>query len=54
MSAKTREKQKGLHIDVPEILHYEIKKRSLDRNISIRDWVIIAISERIKEERKYE
>jgi len=54
MSLKIKEVIKRLHIELPEVLHYEIKKRSLDRNISMKNWVMIAIDERIKEEQKYE
>ena len=35
-------------------LHCEIKKRAALRNISITQWIIMAIHEQIKEEMKYE
>ncbi len=54
MSLKNKEVVKRLHVELPESTHYEIKKRSLERNISMKEWVMIAIDERIKEEQKYE
>lgn len=51
---KKRKSPKRLLINVTEEFHCEIKKRALFRGQTISNWVIMAISERITEERKRE
>ena len=41
-------------VDLTVQLHWEIKKRALDRNVTMGQWVKMAIEERIREERKYD
>lgn len=49
-----KEKRKRLIIDVTQLFHKEIKMRATFRGITISDWVLLAIKDRIAEERKYE
>lgn len=49
-----RPKKKRLLIDVSQELHKEVKARAVFRGLSIRQWVEMAIKERIREERQYE
>lgn len=41
-------------MDIPKEFHVEIKTRASQRGMTITDWVIMAINERIREERKRE
>lgn len=43
-----------LVVNIPKPLLIEMKRRALDRNIALRTWVLRAIFEAIKEEKKYE
>lgn len=49
-----RKNRKRLIFNVSEELHKEIKVRAAFRNISITDWLMLAITQRVQEERKYE
>jgi len=49
-----RKSPKRIIFNLPEEWHTEIKMRATLRNISISDWVKIAIEQRIEEEKKYE
>ena len=46
--------KKRLAVDIDLELHKQIKARAAFRNISITDWIMIAITQRILEEKKYE
>lgn len=50
MKLKAREKPKRLLIDVTADMHYTIKSRSAKNKLSMREWVLIAITERISRE----
>ncbi len=54
MEEKIRKTPRRLVINIDEDLHYEIKKRALFRNVTMSNWVLVAIQERIDEERKRE
>ena len=54
MQEKKRKSPKRLLINVTEEFHNEIKRRALFRGQTISNWVTMAISERIKQEKKYE
>lgn len=43
-----------LIIEIPEGDRYEIKRRALKKGITLKKWVLQAILEKIKEEKKYE
>lgn len=45
---------KRLVLDIDEELHKEIKRRALERNITLRRWVLRAIKQQIKYEQQYE
>jgi len=45
---------KRLTIEVLAELHKDIRRRALDRNITITRWVITAIQDRIHKEEGYE
>lgn len=45
---------KRLTFDITQEDHAEIKIRAAQRNISMRDWLMQAIADRIKSEKKYE
>ncbi len=50
MKIKKREKPKRLILDVTSEQHYTIKQRALKNQLTIREWVLIAITERISRE----
>lgn len=54
MQEEKKEKRKRIIVDVPPLFHKEIKTRASSRGITITDWVIMAINDRIAEERKRE
>ncbi len=43
-----------LIIEVPKEDHQEVKMRALRKGITLKKWVLQAILEKIKEEKKYE
>lgn len=47
-------KKKRMIIELEEELHFLIKRRALGQRISLKDWVLIAIADRIKEEQRLE
>ena len=47
-------KLKQLIIEMPETDHHEIKSRAARKGISLKKWVLQAIFEKLKEEKKYE
>jgi predicted HicB family RNase H-like nuclease len=51
---KKRMKLKRLVVEVSDLFHDEIKKRAVFRGQTMSSWIIMAINERIKEERKRE
>jgi predicted HicB family RNase H-like nuclease len=54
MKEKERTTPKRLVLNIPEQLHQEIKQRALDRNITLRKYVLQALMTRIQNENKYE
>lgn len=54
MQEEKRKTPKRLVIEVQEEFHKEIKRRAVFRGQTISSWIIMAICERIKEERKRE
>lgn len=54
MKEDKKKQIKRLNVNITSDLHIEIKKRALFRGITITDWVIMALIERINEERKRE
>ena len=49
-----KEKIKCLYIEIPKEIHTEIKKRAVFRGMTIKHWVLLAISQRIELEKKHE
>jgi hypothetical protein len=47
------ESEKGICIHLDINVHCEMKKRAAIKNISMKDWLTIAILERIAKEDKY-
>lgn len=45
---------KRLIVEIEKELHKEIKKRALNRNASIKQWLLMAIAEQLERERMYE
>ena len=54
LAQRERKGPKRLIVDLPEELHNDIKKRAIDKNISMKEWVLRAISAQIKQESQYE
>jgi len=50
MLRKIKEKPKRLLIDLTQEMHHTIKSRSIKNKLSMREWVLIAIMERINRE----
>ena len=50
----TRKTPKRLLINISEDLHKEIKVRATVRNVTIKEYVLRAVAERIAKERMYE
>jgi len=50
MKIKKKEKPKRLILDVTSEQHHTIKHRALKQKLTIREWVLIAITERISRE----
>ncbi len=48
------EEQKRLTLEINETLHKEVKQRALDRNISIKLWILEAIYSKIAYEKQSE
>jgi predicted HicB family RNase H-like nuclease len=44
---------KRLNLEIGHDMHFEIKKRALERGISIKKWVMRVIAEQIKKEESY-
>jgi hypothetical protein len=51
---KDNSKLKRLVVDLPIEMHSVIKGRAAFRGMKIREWILLAIRERIKEEMRYE
>lgn len=52
---KTKNKEiKIVFVEVMPEIHTEIKKRAAIRNITMKEYILQAIEERIKQEKKYE
>jgi predicted HicB family RNase H-like nuclease len=49
-----KDKEKRLVLEMPEVLHNEIKSRAAFRGQSIKEWVLMAIMDQIRKEKKYE
>ena len=54
MKKYEKKETKRLNVNISSELHFEIKKRALFRGINLSEWVIMALIERINEERKRE
>ncbi len=50
MKIKVKEKPKRLLIDVSQEMHYVIKSRAAKKQLTMREWVLIAVTERINRE----
>ena len=50
MKLKIKAKPKRLLIDVSGEMHHAIKSRALKRNLTMREWILIAVTERINRE----
>lgn len=50
MLKKMKEKPKRILIDVSQEMHQTVKARATKNRLSIREWVLIAITERINRE----
>lgn len=46
--------KKRLAVDLDINLHCEIKKRAAQRNITVTEYILICIGERIEKEKQYE
>lgn len=40
--------KKFITIQVDEKLHYEVKKRAIESHLSIKDWILIAIAQKMQ------
>ena len=49
-----RKGPKRILVDVSEDLHKEIKIRAMIRNVSIKDYVVAALTEKIFKEKQYD
>lgn len=47
-------KEKRLILEIPEILHNEIKARASFRGQTLKSWVLMAILDQIRKEKKHE
>lgn len=45
-----KEDEKRLTVNLKKVVHQEIKRRALFRNITLRRWIEIAIKNQIKKE----
>jgi len=45
---------KQIAFDVPEHWHEDIKMRAASKNMSMKDWILIAMAEQILKERELE
>lgn len=45
--------EKQIVVEIPEEIHRDIKKRALFRNMKMKEWVLLAFTERILKEEKY-
>lgn len=51
---KEKDKEKRLVLEMQVVLHNEIKSRAAFRGQSIKEWVLMAIMDQIRKEKKYE
>jgi len=54
MTDEMKKRPKQLAIEIPDNWHKEIKQRALDYNMSIKDWVLDAIIQKVKKEKERE
>ena len=54
MTVRNRSGMKQMNFDIPEAWHKDIKMRALLQNMSIKDWILLAMGERIKKEKELE
>jgi len=47
-------RKKRLIVEVDEEFHAKVKAKALERNITIRKWIVRAILQALKQEEKYE
>ncbi len=50
MEEVKRKSPKRLILNLPEWTHHEVKKKALDRNVTMRTWVLRAIMDAIRKE----
>lgn len=50
MVERRREKRRRLVMEVSQDMHHVIKSRSLKKKLTIREWVLLAIAEKISRE----
>jgi hypothetical protein len=50
MKLKVKEKPKRLLIDLTPEMHYTIKSRAAKKGLTMREWILIAVTERINRE----
>lgn len=54
MEKKERKYPKQICFRIPEEWHTEIKQRCVVRNVSVKEWILQAIIQRINQEKQYE
>jgi predicted HicB family RNase H-like nuclease len=54
MQKKEKKPVKWIILEIDPQEHHEIKKRAVERNITMKQYILQAIEQRIKYERKYE
>jgi len=50
MKKHKKVKSQRLSVDVPQDMHHMVKTRALKRKLSMREWLLIAITELINKE----
>lgn len=50
MVERRREKRRRLVMEVSQDMHHVIKSRSLKKKLTIREWVLLAVAEKISRE----
>ena len=54
MKKNQKDELTAMYIRIPTELHAEIKKRAIDKRITLNKWVLRAINKKKEEERSYE
>ena len=45
-----KNKQKRLTVDIDNVTHSHVKKSAIDQNVTIREWILQAIADKIKKD----